>query len=248
MPIKESTHWYTQEGKPQYTVIGKNGKERNTNLRDARERNLVPSVTTIMGMAAKPGLVNWQIDQALLAALTLPKVEGESLDQFKSRAKQDAREQVSQSAKRGTEIHAIIEGYYSGDLRRPTVSEAQMLADLDVTLSQYGGGWVAEDSFCNHGYGGKIDLYGRNVFVDFKSKDGIAGKDAKKLAFDENGMQLSAYAHGMNIDDPVRISVFIDRETLEVKYYVWPEESHRRHLGMFLALKQFWYLSKNLEQ
>jgi hypothetical protein len=64
MAIAESTHWYDKNGKPQYTVIGKNGKERNTSLVDARKENLVPSVTTIIGMAAKPQLENWKIDQA----------------------------------------------------------------------------------------------------------------------------------------------------------------------------------------
>ena len=52
----EAGHWYTKDGVPAYTVIGKNGKERNTNLRDAREHSLVPSVTTIINVAAKHGL------------------------------------------------------------------------------------------------------------------------------------------------------------------------------------------------
>ena len=29
----ESGHWYTREGEPMYTIIGANGKERNTTLR-----------------------------------------------------------------------------------------------------------------------------------------------------------------------------------------------------------------------
>ena len=33
----ESGHWYTQEGEPMYTIIGANGKERNTTLRDAKK-------------------------------------------------------------------------------------------------------------------------------------------------------------------------------------------------------------------
>jgi len=50
-------HWYRRsDGSPQYTIVGKNGKERDTTLRDAREHNLVPSVTTIMRIAAAPGL------------------------------------------------------------------------------------------------------------------------------------------------------------------------------------------------
>jgi len=64
--ISESTHWYDQNGDPAYTIIGKNGKERNVTLRDARELNLVPSVTTIIGVAAKPSLENWKIDQACI--------------------------------------------------------------------------------------------------------------------------------------------------------------------------------------
>jgi (2R)-ethylmalonyl-CoA mutase len=52
----ESSHWYSQDGSPAYRIIGKNGKERNTNVRDARELNLVPSVTTVLGLVAKPGL------------------------------------------------------------------------------------------------------------------------------------------------------------------------------------------------
>ena len=39
----ESGHWYTQEGDPMYTIIGANGKERNTTLRDAKKEKLVPS-------------------------------------------------------------------------------------------------------------------------------------------------------------------------------------------------------------
>ena len=76
----ESGHWYAQDGEPMYTIIGANGKERNTTLRDAKSLGLVPSVTTILGMIAKPSLENWKINQALNSALTLEKNEGESLE------------------------------------------------------------------------------------------------------------------------------------------------------------------------
>ena len=67
----ESGHWYAQDGEPMYTIVGANGVERNTTLRDARKEGFVPSVTTIIGIAAKPSLENWKIDQALNSALTL---------------------------------------------------------------------------------------------------------------------------------------------------------------------------------
>ena len=52
----ESVHWYGQDGSPQYTVTAKDGQQRPTTLRDARKFNLVPSVTTVLKVAAKPGL------------------------------------------------------------------------------------------------------------------------------------------------------------------------------------------------
>ena len=78
----ESGHWYDQDGEPMYTIIGANGKERNTTLRDAKSLGLVPSVTTIIGMIAKPSLENWKIDQALKSALSLERYEDESLESF----------------------------------------------------------------------------------------------------------------------------------------------------------------------
>ena len=69
----ESTHWYTRDGIPRYTIIGANGKERNTTLRDARKEGLIPSVTTILKVASNPVLNQWIQKQVLMAALTLPK-------------------------------------------------------------------------------------------------------------------------------------------------------------------------------
>ena len=68
----ESTHWYAKDGTPVYEVPRASGEGmRNTTLRDARKMSLVPSVTTIINIAAKPGLEAWKLNQLLLAALTL---------------------------------------------------------------------------------------------------------------------------------------------------------------------------------
>jgi len=243
--IKESTHWYDCDGNPRYTIIGKNGKERNTTLRDAREHGYVPSVTSVMGLAAKPGLENWKIDQALMAALTLPREEGESLDDFMKRAKADARQQGLEAAKKGTEIHAYIEsGFSQGVESRPYRVVKEVLDDLTGLTD----GWVAEDSFAHvFGFGGKIDLYHPDGWVvDFKTKDNLEGKDPAKLVYDEHGMQLAAYACGLNFDTPKRVSVFVDREDPEiVLVHLWDEDTFEKHLKMFLSLLQFWQLSKN---
>ena len=54
----ESGHWYDDQGNPAYEIIGANGKQRNTTLRDAKKLGLLPSVTTVLGVAAKPGLTD----------------------------------------------------------------------------------------------------------------------------------------------------------------------------------------------
>ena len=56
---KENGHWYQKDGSPAYMIVGKNGKERPTTLRDARKLGFVPSVTTIIGCADKPPIVWW---------------------------------------------------------------------------------------------------------------------------------------------------------------------------------------------
>ena len=62
----ESQHWYDRNGTPAYSVIAKNGVPRPTTLRDARKLNLVPSVTTILNVAAKPALEAWKLNQICL--------------------------------------------------------------------------------------------------------------------------------------------------------------------------------------
>jgi hypothetical protein len=195
-----------------------------------------------MSVAAKPALENWKIDQALMAALTLPREAEESLDDFMRRAKADSKEQAIQSAQRGTEIHAMVEAGFSGDgenhAYRAVFNELNALFPSEP--------WVAEDSFCSRGFGGKVDLYSPSgIVVDFKTKDGLCGKDPRKLVYDEHGMQLSAYAMGLGLNDPVRVSVFIDRaDPTVVLTHHWDSESHEKHSKMFLALLEYWQLVK----
>ena len=98
----EAGHWYTADGEPAYTVERSDGKGyRNTTLRDAKKLGLLPSVTTILSLAAKPLLQNWLQQQAILAALTLPRNEGESEDDYLDRVMQDSKAQGRQAADQG---------------------------------------------------------------------------------------------------------------------------------------------------
>ena len=151
----ESGHWYSLEGEPMYTIIGANGKERNTTLRDAKSLGLVPSVTTIIGMVAKPALENWKITQAIKSAATLDIGDEESMDSFVYRCKADAKQIGSKAATEGTKIHAQIEKGFLGKGKSKPYKIIQAWLDKNFPNED----WIAEDSFCaNQGYGGKIDL------------------------------------------------------------------------------------------
>lgn len=116
----DAGHWYYPDGRPAYTIIGKNGKERPTTLRDARRLGLLPSVTMIANEGAKPGLENWKQRQVLMASLTLPHIDGETDDAWVERILTDSKEEGEKAADRGTQIHAAIQAGFEG---KPVPSE-----------------------------------------------------------------------------------------------------------------------------
>ena len=111
--------------------------------------------------------------------------------------------------------------------------------------------WVSEQSYTSkaQGFGGAIDLHSKTgIVIDFKTKDNLEGVEAKSLVFDNHGMQLSAYGQLLNIQDPTRVSIFIDRKNPDVIVsYVWDKNSHERHLQMFNALLTYWKCLKKYD-
>lgn len=191
----ESGHWYAADGSPAYRIIGKNGVERNTRLTDARERGLVPSVTTITGLLDKPGLSKWLQQQVLLAALTLPRAENESEENWLQRVMADAKSTGREAAERGTRLHGVLEDFYAGK----NLVFPDFVNNVHKALESHFGtnhNWQAERSFAYNGYGGKVDLSAENIVVDFKSKEG----DLSKITpYHEQIMQLAAYRQGLGI-------------------------------------------------
>lgn len=104
------SHWYTQDGKPCFTIIGANGKERPTTLRDARKLNLIPSVTTIFkSVLAAPALEAWKLRQALEVAYNAPPGGGETLDECIKFWNEKAAEAGAVRMDFGTLVHKAIE-------------------------------------------------------------------------------------------------------------------------------------------
>jgi len=243
-------HWYAADGSPAYEIAAKNGNPRAVTLRDARKLNLYPSVTTIQAVAAKPGLERWKIEQALHAAITLPRRGGETETEFATRALEDSKEQGRKAAALGTLIHEQIERSFTGSY---DLDFAEYVIPVRNWLREQFGDvqWSAERSFAHpRGYGGKVDLHSHEVpcVIDFKTKDFGDPDDVK--AWDEQGVQLAAYATGLGLKRngekwPERWNLFVSTRTPGlIKPVLWEADSFDRHWTMFCCLLDFWQADK----
>ena len=243
----ESNHWYTRDGVPQYTVEAKKGGMRNTTLRDARTMNLVPSVTTVLNIAAKPALLAWMQQQVLYAALTLPRRPDEPEKEYIDRIINDSKEQGRFAADAGTDIHASIQGHYEG---KTTGKHAEMVTACTQAIDNWVGPrtWISERAFAHEaGYGGKCDLYSEadgGFVVDIKTKEFT---DPDKVGgYDENLMQLSAYRVGLGIPTARCANVFVSRNVPGlVVVKEWPLEDLATGWEMFMHLLAFWQLKND---
>lgn len=243
-------HWYTTDGQPMYTVPRADGQGfRATTVADARKLNLLPSVSGIHSVLYKPGLAAWKEQQVVMASLTLPKREGESLDEFAWRAVQDSKEAGRAAADAGTRIHTIVEwwlqhqvedrGLSHETLMDLTSSEQNALVGFDhwargVNLNPE----ILEHAFSHFaseelGYGGRVDcigsIMGVRCVIDWKTQDTTEIKKGKRVSrqvniYPEWGTQLAAYAYGIGEPDLPGLSVVISRdEPGRIETYFWSE-------------------------
>jgi hypothetical protein len=251
----ESVHWYRQDGAPQYTVKAKDGSDRPTTLKDARKMDLVPSVTTVMKIAAKPGLEQWKLEQMLLAAMTLPKLNGETEKNYIARIVADSKETGKQAAELGTLIHESIEKWFSGDsnlkaqVRHVKTAKAVEEQIADYFKTPFCQKWLVERSFADEmGYGGKVDMYTevsqfapKGIVLDIKSKE--FGPDDKIDVYDEHRLQLAAYRHGLGVPHARCANIFVSRTHPGIaKIVEWSEEDLVTAWDMFQCLLRYWNL------
>lgn len=246
-----SQHWYDTEGKPAYTIIGANGKERDTTLRDARKFQYSPSTTTVIGGAAKPGLDNYLQQQLLDAFLRNPLATDHP--EWRRKTVELSKEHSKKAATRGTAIHDALEKYYLGGKVSKTM--APIVNPVIEFLKETFGGikWQPERSFTHKlGFGGKVDMsyyhegfddgFTHGIVLDFKTKD---TDDIKKMvAYDEHGMQTASYAVGLDIPNARRYNLFISTQVPGL-LSLTESTDFERDWGMFEALLKLWQLRNN---
>lgn len=243
------SHWYTREGKPCYEVPRKSGKgTKKTTLAEARELDLLPSVTTILKVLNKPQLNEWITEQAVLAVLSTPRLKDEPLDAFVHRVLNVERVQDQErdvAADKGTAIHDAIECCLNNkpfDIAWKPYVEAVL-----PVLQTLGRVVWTEKVMVGDGYAGRADCGLESdlhiVILDFKS--------ARKLpreSYLEHKLQNAAYAkaHGNSADKHIitgnlYISTVIPGLVELCLQDQW-EETYERG---FKPLLQYWQFANN---
>lgn len=259
MIASESGHFYLPDGSPYYEVINRARSAahgypvyRPATIRDAKQVGAAPSVTTITRLLPAHGLDSWKIRQAILSALTIPRIEGELDENFVDRIIRDSREQARIAAETGTAIHGAIERYARG-----LPVDPDLISYAESTLHELGKYFASEcngfslSSLCEAEksfywsrdgmpFGGKVDLYSvpLNFVLDFKTKPCI--DSGKSYSYDTHKIQLSAYRVGLGLPENARmVNVFIGVSDGKIKI-----EEHSpcdKWINRFFGVKKFWY-------
>jgi PD-(D/E)XK nuclease superfamily len=196
---RRDASWYTTAGEPLYEIPKADGKgTRAPTLADAKKRgDLLPRVTTILGLLDKPALNDWKVEQGVLAVMTTPQLPGESMDAFVHRVLHVERVQDQEAAtarNRGTEIHSALQSYFNGEDVAPEL--LPWISPVALKITAYGERVTSEKILVGDGYAGRTDLIlmAPDCWWIFDFKTSKTMPDPKKSAYVEHRLQLAAYA------------------------------------------------------
>lgn len=246
----EGGHWYDRNGNPVYEVLKADGSGmKKTTLREARILSLVPGITSIIKCSAKPALVKWQREQSILAALTLPRKDGETEADWLKRVFVDMDATAANAAEEGTRIHAavqgaITDGQFDGAYREHVDGVLQLLR---LTFGERE--WRSEQACAYRlGYGTKADLFADGVVIDFKSKDGDLDALRAMDTYDEHHMQLAATRRAIGMDR-AQCGIVMASRTHPGAAILHPvsEDKLERGLRMFDSLLSYWKARNNYD-
>ena len=247
----DSAHWYQRDGSPLHTVLSAKGEPRATTLRDARKLGLLPSVTNILGVIAKPGLTSWLQEQAVLAALTLPRIAGESEDAFAKRVVEDSLTTRDGAADFGTAFHHGAEQI----AKSLEVDRADLLTSwLDLYRDWFQQNvvdcrWTEQRVVSSlFGYAGTADLLIEHrvhglCLVDLKTMK--LNPKYKIKPYSTWCYQLAAYRAALGVRATC-INLIVNSVTPEMPVeHVWTESEMESGLRAFMAARELWNIENN---
>lgn len=255
----DGAHWYSIDGHPMHEVERADGSGmRKTTLADARKRHLVPSVTTVMGIKAKPQLQYWKINQYVQAAIELGTDDLAAIQEYA-----DAKMSIAPDT--GTLYHATIEEYLQW--RSGSIDQFEVAEPVDANTIAELGRWCDEHDvepewlelpFCSSlGYGGTIDFVGyvdgRFALIDWKTQD-TAHKNGARF-WPGFAVQLAAYARalewrledGGDVVEPDCVSVVVSRDEPLVEHHWWSDDDLERGWREFELCYELWCLTNKYD-
>jgi hypothetical protein len=255
----DAAHWYQRDGQPCHCVAATGtGLPRPTTLRDARKLSLLPSVTNILGVIAKPELTAWLQEQAVMAALTLPRLEGETEDAFARRVVEDSQTTRDGAAEFGTAYHAGAE-------RIARTLEVDTLNPAADWLRHYRVWYQSNAAVLNWtekvlvnratGYAGTADLFIDHAvhgptLVDLKTMKGASrtGDSSRALKpYKSWCYQLAAYRKAMGQRVTCMNLIVNSNEPSAPIEYVWNEAEMDAGLEAFEAAHKLWTIEKGYD-
>lgn len=243
----QAAHYYTLGGLPRHT--NSNGKP--TTLRDARKENLLPSVTTIMKIMAKPQVEAWEIEQAILASVTLPRKPDEAADAFAGRIVADMDRVCEHARQFGDALHNGIEhinrtGELPPAMSPIAVAYPRLIEWLKKYLEWFKDS-IAKVYSCesvivhgNAGYAGRVDLHAHHYgygdcVIDFKSQ-----RVRKRVEFYDDWIyQLSAYQQKLPGTKCLSVAIPSNEPSAPVEK-LWTDTEAKEGWEVFQCLLNLW--------
>ena len=245
-----SAHWYDRERNPQH----------HTNIKGARRHGYFPSVTSYLKVWPKDALDRWKLEQAIMAAITLPRKPNEPDDEFAKRVVIDMGEEAKKAAQVGSILHELMSTrLLSGAWPVDKDYQAWMEAWEPWISAEIVETTMSEEILINTewGYAGTVDLiaYTRqwgHAVLDFKNQN---VRPTGPAFYPEWLMQLVAYAmaydeHLLSKDTKVDniVSLVLDRNKPAAPYvYVWSHDEWNLAWEKFKACMQLWCLAKDYD-
>lgn len=238
-------------------------KMRGTNLRDAREMELLPSVTTILsGMIEKPFLIEWAKNNVVDAAVTIPDniwdANRHNPSGLKTLIRNSEREIVEKAQVFGSTIHDSVEAYMG---TKDMTLDPDLLPYMKEFAKWEGANIasviIAEGTMVADRYAGRLDLIaemrdGRVGLIDFKTrkrasprtkaeKESGLGKFGK---YETDLLQLAAYRQAYKGPIDFCANVFIDSGATPTPILMreYTEEEMDHDVKTWNALNDCWCL------
>lgn len=257
------SHWYTQNGKPAYSMTTKEGKQRSTTLRDARKLNLLPSVTTIFNIMAKHGLERWKISKAIESALATSRDPNEPTDRWHDRIIERSKKETSEAAEFGTKVHDALENYLMHRSETPDELKPFVDPSIDILYNKLNLRDIVAEAVCvnqSEGYAGRVDISAtvgsnelgiprcRPLILDFKTRKTTEG--VKVMPYEFQPTQIAAYAMGTfgRLHDVYGANLYISTTEIgRVELVIYTPEQLQEQYEAFKHMSALWRFIKNYD-